>query len=282
MKTETHTAPILVPLDGSLHACSAVPVAKSLAELRSGATVHLLHVSDTPLHPAEACDRLRITPGDLQGTVVSSLTGSPAERIVCVARDLGAEMIVLCRRLGARASGLGIGHVAAQVLQEAPCDVVFVPPERGVAPWGLRRVCLPQDGTPSMANAIHPAAILATRSGASMVVLHVASDHPSAPLTAGTLTPPRYVDQPQHEWPAWVQEFLERTSCKCPLLDPSRLRFLLARGEPGAEIARVAEEQTADLVVLAWKGRLEPARAATLKWVIAAAPCPVLISRTPG
>ena len=33
---------------------------------------------------------------------------------------------------------------------------------------------------------------------------------PSGPSQPGSLPAPRYIDQPQHEWPAWAGEFVER------------------------------------------------------------------------
>jgi nucleotide-binding universal stress UspA family protein len=52
---------------------------------------------------------------------------------------------------------------------------------------------------------------------------------------------------------------------------------VLGRGEPAAEILRVAREQSADLIVLAWKGNWAPEHAATLKAVVREAPCPLVV-----
>ena len=89
---------------------------------------------------------------------------------------------------------------------------------------------------------------------------------------------PFYLDQPQHEWPVWASEFLERLACICSL-DGLRVRLLVGRGSPAAEIVRVATEQSTDLIVLAWRGRWAGKRAATLKAVVRQAPCPTVVVR---
>jgi nucleotide-binding universal stress UspA family protein len=137
---------------------------------------------------------------------------------------------------------------------------------------------VPHDGTPSTSAALQPAAELAERGRAELLVVHV-TDIKTAPAEAGSLTTPRYVDQPQHEWPAWTTEFLNRLACICPL---GRLhaRILLAHGNIAAEILRLSERQSTDLIVLAWRGIWEAPRAAALKNILREAHCPIMVVRT--
>ena len=51
----TSATTLLVPLDGSLHAIAALPVARALAELRD-ATLAVLHVADVALGSAALVD----------------------------------------------------------------------------------------------------------------------------------------------------------------------------------------------------------------------------------
>jgi hypothetical protein len=88
---------------------------------------------------------------------------------------------------------------------------------------------------------------------------------------------PYYMDQPQHEWPAWGEEFLERITCLCSYPERIGLKLSLAVGEPGAEIVRFAQIHQVDLIILPWRGSIAPNRAATLKSVMKAAPCPILV-----
>jgi nucleotide-binding universal stress UspA family protein len=143
---------------------------------------------------------------------------------------------------------------------------------------GIFTILVPHDGTPSTSAALRPAAELAKRGRAELLVLHVA-DTRAAPAELGSLTTPRYVDQPQHEWPAWSSEFVKRLASACPLGD-LHVRLLLAHGNTAAEILRLSEKQSTDLIVLAWRGIWEAPRAATLKDILREALCPVMVVRT--
>lgn len=277
--TQAKRAPtIIVPLDGTIHATVALPVAKTLAELE-GATLHVVHVGEPILPPREVLHKLNLTPDQLRGSVVDQTTGPPAESIVRLARELHCLLIVMCTHTGMEKPRGKLGSVAEGVLLEAPCPLVLVHPERGLLPWSLRRILLPHDGTPATAIAISPAADLAHRTGAELEVLHVAAPGARRPIEVGTFAAPRYLDQPQHEWPAWSREFLHRLSALGHPTPEVKLRLFLATGEPGTKIVRFAAEHNTDLIVLGWHGKLEPERAATLKRVIGEAPCPVLIVR---
>lgn len=92
------------------------------------------------------------------------------------------------------------------------------------------------------------------------------------------MTTPLYLDQPQHEWPTWVSEFIGRLACVCPLAG-LRTRLRLGRGDPAPEILRVAREVSANPIVLAWKGDWTPERAVTLKAVVREVSCPTMVVR---
>jgi nucleotide-binding universal stress UspA family protein len=111
-----------------------------------------------------------------------------------------------------------------------------------------------------------------------VLVVHV-TDIKAAPAEPGSLTTPRYLDQPQHEWPAWSSEFVNRIACLCPL-DHVHVRMLLAHGATATEVLRLSEKQSTDLIVLAWRGIWEAPRAATLKDILREAHCPIMVVRT--
>lgn len=270
------TPTVVVPLDGSVHALVSLPVARALAELE-GATLHVAHVAERTLPPREVLEKLGLKPEELRGSVLDLATGRPGPGIVRLASATQSRFIVMCTHTGlARVRG-ELGAVAEEVLSSAPCPVVLVRPERGLRPWALRRVLLPHDGTPTTAAAVDPAATLAHRAGAELVVLHVAAPGTGRPAEPGTFAGPRYMDQPQHEWPSWAREFRERLLALGHAPMGVKPRLFLARGEPGEAIVRFAGEHQSDLIVLGWHGRLEAERAATLKAVIREAPCPVLV-----
>ncbi len=107
----------------------------------------------------------------------------------------------------------------------------------------------------------------------------VLQGHPS-PSNAIRARLRRYTDQPEHEWPAWTNEFVERMRALRHELAKVKLRLLVAAGEPGAEIVRIAREHSSDLVILAWRGMWEAERACVVKAVVQRCPSPVLIVRT--
>ena len=267
---------ILVPLDGSKQALSALPVAKVLGEIER-ATLHILHVGEHKLTPEELRSQLEREAPTLDDFTIDARVGMPAVQILQVAEEMKPRAIVMCKHSGAEREKM-LGRTAMKVLHDARCPVVLVPPERGEVPWHLQHVLVPHDGTPSTSAALQPAAELAERGRAELLVVHV-TDSKTAPAEAGSLTTPRYVDQPQHEWPAWTTEFLNRLACICPL-GQLHVRMFLAHGDTAAEILRLSEKQSTDLIVLAWRGIWEPPRAATMKAILREAHCPIMVVRT--
>jgi nucleotide-binding universal stress UspA family protein len=118
---------------------------------------------------------------------------------------------------------------------------------------------------------------IAERAGAELLLVHVA-DLEAAPGEPGSLIPPLYIDHPQHDWPAWTSEFVRRFASLC-LHGHVHVRFRLAYGDPTSVVLRLAKEQSADLLLLAWRGVLDEPRAAILKTLVAEARCPVMVIR---
>lgn len=269
---------ILVPLDGRVHALAALPVAGALAGTL-GATLHVLHVGEDSFPPQDMLRELGITPGNVRGPVLDQTTGRPAEEILRFATERPGPLIVMCTHTGIDKPVGALGSVAEAVLRHAPCPIILVQPERGLLPWALRRILLPHDGTPTTAAAMDPAGELAHRTGADILVLHVAVPNAERPSEPGTLTTPCYLDQPQHEWPAWASEFLDRMTALGHSPAEVKFRLSMAVGEPGQEIVRFALQHEIDLVALAWRGQWEAEVAPTMKKVIRDCASPVFICR---
>ncbi|MHB8874453.1 MAG: universal stress protein, partial [Myxococcaceae bacterium] len=229
------TQRILVPIGRSPNAHVALPVARVLAKLH-GATLHVVHVSQRQLSPAELVEKLELEPHELQGLVLEARTGDRAELIVRAAAEQPGTVVVMSTRSSPGLPKGGLGKVAEAVLRQVACPVVFVRPERRLAPWQLRRILLPHDGTPTTSAAIGSAAELAAIAGADLLVAHVAAPG-AGPSEPGSLPAPHYVDQRQYEWPTWAGEFLERLACVSGL-EISKLRLLFGRGLPGEEVLR--------------------------------------------
>jgi nucleotide-binding universal stress UspA family protein len=271
---------LLVPLDGTAAAQAALPVAETLAQ-RTGALLRLIHVGDAGEQvpsSRQLCEQLGASPGHVRQGVIDRLTGPPVTALLQAAQASPHPMIVMCSHSALLPPEACLGRTAAEVIAGAGCPIVLVRPERGGMPWKLERILVPYDGTPATASALRPAIDLASRVSAALVVLHIAV--PGAPGTGeeGTFGAPRYMDQPHHEWPAWVREFLSRLGSLVGLESLSPW-LQVAPGQPGEEIERFAADQDMDLIVVGWHGCLEAGHADILKHLLLTAPCPVLLSR---
>jgi nucleotide-binding universal stress UspA family protein len=267
---------VLVPLDGSVHATAAIPVARGLAKLLH-ATVVAVHVSDDALAPTALVERMKLSAEDVRGLVVERRPGAAAAVIVEEAAERHAAMIVMCPQIRTDLRSRTLGSVAEAVLRAARCPVVLVPSVRGRKDWALHQLLVPHDGTPTSAAAMGPATDLASRAAAELVVLHVATPGAEHPTEPGTLVFPRYVDHAHHEWPAWGREFLDRLCAVGGAKDGIEMRLAVAQGDAGAAI--VDFRRQSDLIVLGWRGALEPGRARTMRCVIRHSTCPVIVFR---
>jgi nucleotide-binding universal stress UspA family protein len=267
---------VLVPLDGSVRATAALPVASRLSELLHSAVV-LLHVGEDVTAPPALVEHMNLSGEDVHGLVIEYRPGAPADVIVQEAVERRAAMIVMCPQIRTDVGSRTFGSVAEAVLRTAPCPVVLVPPARGRERWDLRQVLVPHDGTPATAVAMGPATDFASMAAAELIVLHVATPNRQKTIEPGTLIVPRYIDQPHHEWPAWTQEFLHRLRAVGGAKNDVAIRLAVAQGDAGTAIVEFARQS--DLIVLGWRGVLEPDRALTVRRVIRDTACPVIMLR---
>jgi nucleotide-binding universal stress UspA family protein len=267
---------VLVPLDGSARATAAIPVARGFAELLH-ATIAVLHVSDDTLAPTALIDRMKLSCEDIHGCVVEQRFGGAAAAIVEEAGNRRASMIVMCPQVRTDLRSRALGSVATAVLRTASCPVVLVPPARGRQSWALRRLLVPHDGTPTSAATMGPATDFASMAAAELIVLHVATAGLEPPAEPGTMVSPRYVDQPQHEWPAWAQEFIDRLRAVGGARNGIEIRLAVAQGDAASAIVDFARQS--DLIVLGWRGVLAHDRARTMRRVIRDTDCPVIVFR---
>jgi len=273
---DVRASTLVVPLDGSPEAVAALPVARALAAAE-GATLHIVHVCRAPLGSRDLVAQLRLTPEQLDGTVLDPCGGEPAAGIVKQARVLGSRLIVMSSRREPATGRGALGSVTREVLRQAPCPIVIVPPERAGAAWSLRQILLPHHGIPTTAAAIARAADLAQKAHAELAVLHIASNITQPPGEPGALMAPRYLDQPQHEWPIWAREFMDRVVALGGSPPAVRMRLFFACGEPADVIVDFAAEHHTDLVIIAWVAGWEPEQRTTMRKVIDRAPGPLLI-----
>ncbi len=139
---------------------------------------------------------------------------------------------------------------------------------------GYRRILVAADGSPASQKAVSDAAALAKENKGWLIVLHVAN-------TGAQQASAKF-------WEGVRRAFLEEGQAVLKAAEqvaegigvPAKLR--LEEGYPSERIVEIAEEESADLIVVGSRGRSKLAKmllGSVASRVIAAAKCPVLVVR---
>ncbi|HEV7279734.1 MAG TPA: universal stress protein [Pirellulaceae bacterium] len=136
----------------------------------------------------------------------------------------------------------------------------------------FKKILCPTDFSDYSRAALEMAAALARESDAELILLHAAD------------TPMSYAaDDVEMEEDKALQEIQKRLDQVAIAVAPSRVRRLLAEGDPGAAIVDVARDESADLIVISTHGRSGWSRllmGSTAEYVVRNAGCPVLSLRS--
>jgi nucleotide-binding universal stress UspA family protein len=178
---------ILVPLDGSTRAESAVPVAARIAQA-SGGSVILLQVAAIPIEiepqkkPPEVYSQAAFDKGvadtrsyldgvaksdALAGikTETAAVTGAIAPSILSAIQSLHADLVVMCSHGYTGFKRWALGSVAHKLVPHSPVPVLVLH-DGGVVPTTTpqKPMCafVPLDGSPLSETALEPAAQLVT------------------------------------------------------------------------------------------------------------------------
>ena len=134
---------IVLALDGSEDSQRAIPMAADLAR-QDGASIVVAHVEQDVA--GKGGGPITATEDEVQGEVrkqaeqLSSdgiettvemrtiVLGGPAGPISEIAREAGADLIVVGTRGHSAAAGVLLGSVTQRLLHRAPCPVLVVPP----------------------------------------------------------------------------------------------------------------------------------------------------------
>lgn len=271
---------LLVPLDGSRLAESALPPALALAR-RLGARLTLFHAVERGAAATVHGERHLTDPTEAEvylRTVAARCTAAGVQADPVVHRDgaevahdiaegaarAGADLIVLCTHGRSGLRGLLSGRVAQRVLQSGTVPVFLVRPaaaapgevgEAGEA-FVCRRLLVPLDGSETAEAALVPAAALARAFGADLVlawvvptVATVADDRAPA-----TLLMPTAAAALLDAEAAQAAGYLDRLSAG---LRQSGLPVAAAveRGEVVRVLLDLATQRAIDLIVIATHGR---------------------------
>ena len=290
---------ILFPTDLSDFSKGALPFARHLAR-QTNAHLEVLHVMPPLLYEEELEERkhpetfyagardalvqfVPIEPGLEIDRIVRA--GKAAPVIADVAKDSGADLIVMSTHGKSALMHLLFGSVAEQVLREATCPVLCIrTPAKvpmPVAPGGrlrVRRILCPVDFSDACNHAIGMAFELAKDEHASVVLLHVAS-----------LPDVAYMGYGAPGAPLEMNDYLEDMREALQKIESPDQRIAVERrledGNPPAVIVDVAHQISADLIVMGTNGHKGLAHAllgSVAEQVVRTAPCPVLTLRANG
>lgn len=252
------TGRYVAALDDSAAATPVLQVARELAA-RCGGSVEAVHVAEDGGSTARAvCERQGVELHVLRGPVVESLC-----RVVDD-EDVAAVVIGARRATSAKREA---GHVATALVTRSAKPVVVVPPHLRM-PFHLDCVLVPMERSRATAEALGGAIRTFCARGLRIVLLHV-HEHDAVPP---------FADQPQHDTPAWIDEFVARYAPDLGDAGGVELRV----GSAPALVLPVAHETGADLLLLAWSRDLSPGRAAVVRQVLAAAAIPVVLVPVAG
>ena len=266
---------ILVPLDGSRLAESALPAAAYIAE-KLGSMVTLIHVieNNAPqeihgqphLRTAQEAELYLREIGELWFKTVEKLrshvhtaeVADVARSIVDHSGELGYDLVVMCSHGRGRALQLFMGSIAQTIIGLGSIPVMIVHPDAtGELPaFSCRTILLPLDGDPDHDQALSVSKILAGKFGAmlhlSMVVELFTTLAGVKAVTSRLLpgTTSRLLEIATRNGEKLVRQHLSE------LLDQGfSARAEVLRGDPASVIVKSAQTNKADLIILATHGK---------------------------
>jgi nucleotide-binding universal stress UspA family protein len=210
---------ILVPLDDSPEARVALPYAAALAT--PGTEIVLLTVVPTATDAdaaraglETAAQHLRVA-GQTVRTEVA--TGDPARRIVDMAADLGAELIVMASHGRGALGRLIYGSVADQVGRESPVPVMVVRARQlEPGPIGITRLVVPLDGSSRAEAALPVATSISRRLGTPISLVRVVDPADLMPpaIGVGEAIPLEIYDEAEKELEQKARHYLDTVAQK--------------------------------------------------------------------
>jgi nucleotide-binding universal stress UspA family protein len=208
--------------------------------------------------------------------------GAVPARILEVARELPADLLVMGTHGQGGLERLVLGSVTESVLRKAPCPVLSIPREEratsGPAPF--KRILYATDFSPAADHALPYAVSLAGEALGALILLHVMEGPTLAATTSGL---PVNVSRLTEDFARDAQRAL-RQAVPADAREWCTTEEVVAFGQPADEIMRVAREREAQLIVVGVHGRNAldlMLFGSTTHQVIRKAPCAVLTIPAP-
>ena len=278
---------ILVPLDGSVRAERAIPVAARIARA-SGGSVFLLRVATTPVDTGKFSSASgyveETVDADLTGatsylehtavsheltgikTEVKSLFGAVAPTILSASQSLHANIIVICSHGYTGFKRWALGSIADKVTRHSPIPV-FVLREGGPLPATAEhqpvQALVAVDGSSLSEAVLEPAAYLAKALAEAIsqrVALHLLRVV-DLPTGGGKFKSDAYIDtglkeQVKHEDEEYLHTLVHRLNTgDLAHLDLAITSSVEADPDVAEAIVKKAEQDTFDFIAIATHGR---------------------------
>jgi nucleotide-binding universal stress UspA family protein len=221
------------------------PVFDEAAELTGG---HAHLVDDTRREmerfQRQACATLPHTPAELHFEIAS---GKPAPEILRVARERGSDLIVMASHGSTGFRKLFFGSTTERVLRETLVPVLVTPGDAAASDpedvrKTIRRVLVPVDLTAASTYQLEIAGRLAASLSVPLLAVHVIE--PVRSIRSAHGRPSTVETERRYR----AEKDLERMADA--IEGGSRPEVLVAYGEPAEEIAKVASDRSAGLVVM--------------------------------
>lgn len=266
---------ILVPLDGSSLAASALAHAISLAPPHD-TQITLLRVvertaaqqsvdpldwhlqrSEAQIYLEQIGERLNEYLGTPPDIVL--LEGRAAERIIDYAQSEGCDYLVFTSHGSGGLTGWNMSSVASKIAVRAAASMLLVRPsgssvaqyEGSLQPVHYRRIVVPLDGSQRAEHVLPVAGALAERHGADLVLLHVVVKPEMIqrmPLTGEEVA---LVDQVVKRNERQATEYFEQLASRFSVRAETHV---LVEGDVAGALHRFVTEEGSDLVVLSAHG----------------------------
>lgn len=287
MRHVDHLAPrhpvVLLTLDGSPAAATALRPARYIAQ-QLALPLQVLHIATQAIAVSDVARALRVDTLAASEQVVVR-TGDPVHEILRAIDDPSTYLTVMTTHGRAIETGRHLGHVAEAVVAATVRPILLIRPESlevALTTLYAGRFLLPHDGSATTARALGAVTDIVRRLGGSFDVLFIfdPARHPLAEeAEPGSLNMPYYVDQPQHEWPAWMHEVhdhLSAAASRHPLGITTHIHT--GRGPSEAVVLQFVADHQNDAIVLVRTSHLEPGHGAILRTVLDQTPCPVILT----
>ena len=290
----------LVPLDGtklSESALSLLPFLQSLgcrraclvsvwesdwAEPRAtpgGGTGEMKEAAERGRAYLEAYLKLRTDALKSSGMEVETVVrvGRAAEEVLHVARDVKADLVLIATHGRSGVSRWRLGSVADKIINAATCPTLVIGPnvEIKLAPYELKRIMVPLDGSEIAEEALPVARWIAETSGAGIDIVRVVAPPAMAVDPMVGVYPVDLIKAMEEG----ATLYLDRVAKDIGTSKPVRTQLL--SGPVSEELRRYLQANPADLVVMTSHGRQ-----GIVRWALGSVadrllhgPAPVLVLR---